>query len=308
MVASGRQVVSDGKMGRKIMPSEQIATAQTLVRDIEIRSVDGITLRGRWWRRQAPRGVVIVSHGFAEHGGCYRRVAEALGARLEFDVIAVDYRGHGMSPGRRGVVKRYDDLVGDLSSVVAWTARQLPGLPRFVLAHSNGGQVALRLALHGKSSIEGMVVSNPALRVAVPIAPGKLKLGRLLARVAPWVTLPGDGRTGVLTRDPEIQEEHRTDPWRHNRMSPPLFFGMVAGGELLMARAAEIRVPLLMFLGGQDTVIDPTTSREFFDRLGSDDKTLLIYPKMLHEPLNELGREQVFDDLIRWLDQHLPAQ
>ena len=229
------------------------------------------------------------------------------GARLELDVIAVDYRGHGKSPGRRGVVRRYDDLVGDLSSVLTWTARQLPKLPQFVLAHSNGGQVALRFALERKSSIEGMVVSNPALRVAVPIASSKLKLGRLLARVAPWVTLAGDGRTGVLTRDPEIQKEHRTDPWRHNRMSPPLFFGMVEGGALLMARAAEIRIPLLMLLGGQDTVIDPTTSREFFDRLGSDDKTLLIYPKMLHEPLNELGREQVFDDLIRWLEQHLPV-
>jgi lysophospholipase len=290
------------------MPSDHTMTAQALVRDIEVRSVDGMSLRGRWWRRQSPRGVVIVSHGFAEHGGCYRRVAEALCSRLELDVIAVDYRGHGKSPGRRGVVKRYDDLVGDLSSVLAWTARQLPGVPRFVLAHSNGGQVALRLALQGISSVEGMVVSNPALRVAVPIAPSKLKLGRLLARVAPWVTLAGDGRTGVLTRDPEIQEEHRTDPWRHNRMSPPLFFGMVEGGELLLARAAEIRVPLLMLLGGQDTVIDPTISREFFDRLGSEDKTLLIYPKMLHEPLNELGREQVYDDLVRWLEQHLPAR
>jgi lysophospholipase len=291
-----------------MMPSEQIATVQALVRDIEVRSVDGMSLRGRWWRRHSPRGAVIVSHGFAEHGGCYRRVAEALGARLEFDVIAVDYRGHGQSPGRRGVVKRYDDLVGDLSSVLAWTARQLPKVPRFVLAHSNGGQVALRLALAGTNSIEGMVVSNPALRVAVPIAPRKLKLGRLLAKVAPWVTLPGDARTGVLTRDPVIQEEHRTDPWRHNRMSAPLFFGMVEGGELLLARAAEIRIPLLMLLGAQDTVIDPTTSRDFFDRLGSDDKTLIIYPQMLHEPLNELGRERVFDDLVRWLEHHLPAR
>jgi alpha-beta hydrolase superfamily lysophospholipase len=291
-----------------MMPSEQMVTSETLVRDIEVPSFDGLSLRGRWWRRQSPRGAVIVSHGFAEHSGCYRRVAEMLGARLELDVIAVDYRGHGQSQGRRGVVKRYDDLVGDLSSVLAWAARQLPTVPRFMLAHSNGGQVALRLVLKEKSSIEGLVVSNPLLRVAVPVAPSKLRLGRLLGRVAPWVTLTGDSRTGVLTRDPEIQEEHRTDPLRHNRMSAPLYFGMVEGGELLIARAAEIRISLLMLLGGQDTVVDPTTSREFFDRVGSEDKTLLIYPKMLHEPLNELGREQVYDDIVRWLEQHLPAR
>jgi lysophospholipase len=291
-----------------MIPSQRIATAESFVRDIEVRSVDGMTLLGRWWRRQAPRGVVVVSHGFAEHGGCYRRIADLLGARLEFDVIAVDYRGHGLSPGRRGVVKRYDDLVGDLSSVLAWTARQLPAVPRFVLAHSNGGQVALRLVLAGDSSFDGLVVSNPAVRIAVPIAPAKLKLGRLLARVAPWMTLNGDNRPGVLTRDPAVEAEHRADPLRHNRISPPLFFGMVEGGEMLLARAGEIRIPLLMLLGGQDTVIDPMTSREFFNRIGSDDKTLIIYPKMVHEPLNELGREQVHDDLVRWLEQHLPAR
>jgi lysophospholipase len=289
-------------------PSEQMATAQTVVREIEVRSWDAMVLRGRWWCRPAPRGAIIISHGFAEHSGCYRRVAEVLGARLEVDLIAVDYRGHGRSPGRRGVVRRYDDLVGDLTSVVEWVQRQLPDVPRFVLAHSNGGQVALRYLVEGNSSIDGMIVSNPALRLSVPISAGKLRLGRFLGKFAPWITLRGDSRMGVLTRDLEIQEEHRTDPLRHNRMSPPLFFGMVAGGELLMARAAEIRIPLLMVLGGQDTLTDPATSREFFDRLGSDDKTLLFYPKMLHEPLNDLGKEQVIEDMARWFEPRLPSR
>ena len=62
-----------------------------------------------------------------------------------------------------------------------------------------------------------------------------------------------------------------------------------------------------MLIGGQDPVINPQTTREFHERLGSDDKTLLIYPKMLHEPFNELGREQVFDDLSRWLAQRIDA-
>jgi alpha-beta hydrolase superfamily lysophospholipase len=52
-------------------------------------------------------------------------------------------------------------------------------------------------------------------------------------------------------------------------------------------------------------VIDPDATRRLYDDLGSTDKTLLIYPKMLHEPLNELGREQVFADITHWLDRHL---
>ena len=60
-----------------------------------------------------------------------------------------------------------------------------------------------------------------------------------------------------------------------------------------------------MLVGGQDPVLDPTAAREFHDRLGSEDKTLLLYPKMLHEPLNEVGREQVLDDVVRWIEPRL---
>ncbi len=102
-----------------------------------------------------------------------------------------------------------------------------------------------------------------------------------------------------------MQQEHRNDALRHNRISAPLFFGMLEGGAMLLARAGELRTPILMIVGGQDSVVDPAAAREFFDRIGSEDKTLLLYPKMLHEPLNELGREQVLDDLVRWIEPRL---
>jgi alpha-beta hydrolase superfamily lysophospholipase len=282
-----------------------MATSPSPVREIEVRAADGLRLRGHWWPRAEPRGALIIAHGFGEHGGTYRRVAAALGSTLDLDVIAVDFRGHGTSPGRRGVVRRYDELTGDLQSTLSWAARHTVDSPRFILGHSNGGQVALRLALEARAPIDGLIVSNPALRVALPIPPHTLRLGKLLLRYAPWVTLKGKVAAERLTRDPDMQREHRSDPLRHSRMSAPLFFGMLDGGQMLRARAGEIRTPLLMLVGGLDPVVDPQAARELFDRLGSEDKTLLLYPKMLHEPLNELGREQVLDDLIRWLEARL---
>jgi alpha-beta hydrolase superfamily lysophospholipase len=290
-----------------MIPRQGMATAQTQVHEIEVRSADGTMLRGRWWRRPGPRGVVIVAHGFGEHGGSYRRVADALGSTLDLDVVAVDFRGHGKSPGRRGVVRHYDELTRDLQSVLDWASVRIPDVPQFLLGHSNGGQVVLRVALEGRTTIAGIIVSNPALRVSLPVPPSKLRFGRLLAKYAPWITLRGDLRSDLLTRDPEIQREHRADPLRHGRISAPLFFGMVEGGEMLIARAGEIRIPTLILVGGQDPVVNPAAAHEFYDRLGSVDKTLLIYPKMLHEPLNELGAEQVFDDVVRWIDSHLFA-
>ena len=281
---------------------EGMATSQARTSDIEVRTTGGLILKGRWWRRQAPRAVVVIAHGYGEHGGAYRRFALTAAERSDFDVIAADFRGHGRSPGRRGYVRTYDELTEDLQSVIEWALNEVAGARCFVLGHSNGGQVALRSALRSPGRISGLVLSNPVLRVSVEVPPAKLKLARLLARYAPWVTLRGNLDAELLTRDPEIQAEHRSDPLRHNRMSAPLFFGMVEGGAMLMDRASELHVPVLMLLGAQDTVTDPAAARGFFDRISSDDKTLAIYPKMMHEPLNEIGRQQVIDDVLGWLE------
>ena len=280
-------------------------TAQSPPRDITIRSFDGVPLCGWHWTRPAPRGVVVIAHGFGEHGGCYRHVADAIGPAAEVDVVAPDLRGHGCSPGRRGVVSAYEDLVADILCAIAWARRARPGLPLVVLGHSNGGQLALRAALQQPDEISGLILSNPALVLATPVPAYKLAIGRLLRRTAPWVTLDASLPADRMTRDPAMQREHRTDPLRHSRMSAPLFFGMVEGGTLVHEHAAEVRTPVLMLVGSADPVADPEGTRAVFDRLGSPDKTFLIYPKMLHEPLNELGREQVFADIVSWLDPRL---
>jgi alpha-beta hydrolase superfamily lysophospholipase len=285
--------------------SEGTATGSARASDVEVRSGGGVALKGRWWRRTAPRGVVVIAHGYGEHGGAYRRVAEAIGSQLDCDVVAVDFRGHGRSPGRRGVVRSYDELTEDLTRSVEWARRQVKGVNCFVLGHSNGGQVALRMALEASQEISGLVLSNPVLRIAVNVPRAKLAIGRFLARRAPWVTLRGALELASLTGDPESQAEHRSDPLRHSRMSAPLFFGMIEGGDTLLHRAGELKLRFLLLVGGKDTVTDPEAAREFFDRAGSEDKTLSIYPRMLHEPLNDVGREQVIEDVVRWLESKL---
>jgi len=80
---------------------------------------------------------------------------------------------------------------------------------------------------------------------------------------------------------------------------------MVEAGLVVQGRAEEIRLPTLMILGGADPIIDPEAGRRFFDHLGSPDKTLRAFPGMRHEPLNELGREAVVAEVVRWLSDRL---
>lgn len=273
-----------------------------------IPSADGLALHARFWTGDSPRGVLVVAHGVGEHSGCYAPLAERLTGRPGLvDVLGFDFRGHGLSPGRRGVVRRYEDLVGDLRATVAWAARERPGRPIFVLGHSNGGQVALRLARESETGLSGLVLSNPTIALAMEVPWWKLAVGKMLDRFAPTVTLTAGLDPTQMTHDEASWADRAGDPLRHNRISAPLYFGMIAGGAALMDRAAEITVPVLMLLGEDDPVVDARAAAEFFGRLGSPAKVLRRYAGMRHEPLNEVGREAVIDEVATWLSGRLDA-
>jgi alpha-beta hydrolase superfamily lysophospholipase len=279
------------------------AASQQIVR---IPSFDGTMLYGRHWPGTNSRGTLVISHGMGEHSGCYDEFASTVTAIPGLvDVVGFDYRGHGLSPGKRGVIRSYEDLVADLDAVTKWAATTWPRRPVFLLGHSNGGQVALREILEGGKKIRGLILSNPSLKLALDVPAWKLIVGHVLRRVAPQVTLSSPLLTEQMTRDASMYPAREADTLRHARVSAPLFFGMVEGGPIVLARAAEIHLPTLMILGGADAVVDSATSRQLFDHLGSTDKTLRLFPEMYHEPLNDLGRENVYAILIAWLQAHL---
>jgi alpha-beta hydrolase superfamily lysophospholipase len=273
-----------------------------------IRSADGLDLHATFYPGSDPKGVLVVSHGLGEHSGCYEGFARTIAGTPEtVDVLTFDYRGHGRSPGRRGVVRRYADFVLDLRSALDRAAELRPGAPLFLMGHSNGGQVALHAILAEPARVEGLILSNPSLRIAARVPAHKYVAGLVLRRLAPFVTLTSTVTDEQLTRDPESLAQRRADPLRHGRISAPLFFGMVEGGATVLSRAESVQLPALMILGAADTVVDPTATRAFFDRLGSADKTLKVYPEALHEPLNDVEREAVVADILAWLSRHLDA-
>jgi alpha-beta hydrolase superfamily lysophospholipase len=61
---------------------------------------DGTEIALHHWPHPGARAQVLVLHGYGEHAGRYRELAEALTA-AGYDVVACDHRGHGSSGGHR---------------------------------------------------------------------------------------------------------------------------------------------------------------------------------------------------------------
>ena len=247
----------------------------------------------------------MIVHGLGEHAGVYRSAAETIGAALGLSILAVDCRGHGRSPGKRGLLYRYEELLDDVDAALGWARWRHPTAPCFVLGHSNGGLATILALLRTPGLADGLILSNPALRVRYPAPRHKVAIGQVLQVVAPWITLGEVLPVSKLTSDPLQQTLLRHDSMVHTRISPRLYFGMLDGGREALRRAGSLELPLLLILGGDDPIIDPEAGRRFFGDLGSTDRTLIDLPGLLHVPLLERGRGAIYGAIVDWLRPRL---
>lgn len=246
------------------------------------------------------RAEVVLTHGLGEHAARYDHVAAHFGAR-GLRLWSYDLRGHGRSSGRRGDVGNYRLLVSDLAQVTAEAAQG--SRPVFLLGHSMGAQIVLQHLLLEKSRgvIRGAVAASPWLRLAFAPKRWRLALGRLAMRLYPSFTQPRPTRRELLSRDLDHLAALRAPELMHYCVSARLYFGVVAAGEELLARAAEISTPLLLLHGAADGVTSVEATRAFYDRLGAKDKTLQIYPDAVHELFNDLCRQEAIETVTTWI-------
>ncbi|WP_025603075.1 alpha/beta hydrolase [Burkholderia sp. WSM2230] len=280
-------------------------------------TADGLELPlYRWPTKDSPRATIVLIHGLAEHAGRYSPLAARLNA-AGIELLAIDLRGHGLAPGKRAYVDRFDDYLLDAHALLDAAAQsEAPThAPLFLMGHSMGGAVA---ALHtieraggagqqpdSRAKLSGLILSSPALAPGRDVPGWMLKLSQVISRL--WPTFPAMKiDPALLSRVQSVVDANRSDPLVHHGPIPAR-----TGAELLLAMArigrgrAGLRLPLLVYHGTADKLTEPEGSRAFGQHAGSPDKTLRLYEGSYHETMNDLDRDRVIGDLIEWIDQRV---
>ncbi len=273
-------------------------------RDERIRSSDGLQLYTQAWLPENPKAVVILSHGYAEHSGRYQPFATHL-VENGFAVYALDHRGHGRSEGERANIKVFDEYVSDLSRFVNTVREKHPILKRFLLGHSMGGTIAAQLAIKQPEQIEGLLLSSPYLINAVSVPAPLMAVSGLVSRVLPGLpTIKLNSKD--ISRDPATVKSYDTDPLNY-RGGTKARFGteLLGAGNYVFSRAGTIKLPILIMVGTGDRIAASEGGKKLFEGASSSDKTLKLYDGYYHEILNEIGKEQVYQDILDWLQKHV---
>ncbi len=241
-----------------------------------LRSRDGLRLRAVHWPG-GDKGTVLLFPGRSEYAEKYGRAAVDL-SRRGFNTLVIDWRGQGMADRMArdpmlGHVKRFHDYQLDVAALSALADELDLPKPRFLLAHSMGGCIALR-ALHNKLPVNAVAFSAPMWGISMsaylrPVA-------WTLSQAASWVRtdkifVPGTVRGSYVTLAPYEGNMLTTDAdmygYMQRHVSAEALFGL--GGPSLrwlnealhetqrLRRLPPPEVPALTYLGTAETVIDP---------------------------------------------------
>jgi len=168
-----------------------------------------------------------------------------------------------------------------------------------------GGLIVMEYAIHYPNrKLNGLIASAPLLSEP-NVSPVMRELARVLSRVAPRLSLdPGTDPTTV-SRDPEVIARYEADPLGHKRATPRFATEMRQAQAFVLANLEAIRYPFLLFYGSADKLVPPHVSRETFAQVGAEDKTRYEYADNRHEPINDLDKERVLNDIAAWLTGHI---
>ena len=282
----------------------------------------------------APRAVVQIAHGIAEHVERYDDFAAFL-AGNGFAVVANDHLGHGRS------VKRGEDMgffapkggwelvVDDMRRLYDRTSAEYLGLPYFLFGHSMGSFLARTYLVRCGAGLRGVILSGTGQQRAPVVAAGIALAEREVRKYGPrcrseklYRMAFGSYTKGIvplrtpsdwLSRDEAQVDRYVSDPLCSFIPTAGLFRDMMRGiafnqNANNLARMQR-DLPVYFISGASDPVggfgKGVAAAYGSFVRAGMGDVTLRLYAGGRHEMLNETNRDEVYRDVLAWLERKL---
>lgn len=264
-------------------------------------NAQGLKIAAQEWKPECTiRGAIALVHGLGEYIGRYQHVAQALN-KAGYVVAGFDLKGHGNSDGPRGDVS-YDDTLNEIDCLLEEIAERYPAQPRFLYGHSLGGALVLYYALKRHPDLKGVIATSPGLAPGIPVPGPKLFFAKLMAKIAPGITLANGLDLNNLSHDTAVIQAYKDDPLVHARISAGLGMDLITRGSWILAHAADFPLPLLLMVGSSDHLVSTDAISAFAQAAPPEKLTYKVWDGLYHETHNEFEKQQVLDYIINWLE------
>ena len=280
----------------------------------------------------AVKGVVQIAHGMAEYSNRYAQFALEL-CKHGYAVYINDHLGHGQSVASDEELGFFGDngansMVEDMKQLSDIARQEYPNLPFFLFGHSMGSFLARKYSAKYGHILDGAVYcgtsgANSAVGMGVLLADtvikseGQMYRSKFLDSVAFGSYNRKTAKNTAF--DWLSRDEKEVEKYVHDKHCGFLFTanGFKTLFSLLKEVSAKVwyntvpaELSILLISGDKDPVGEygkgVTEVYKALRKTGHTGVMMKLYPEARHELLNELNRREVTEDVIRWLDAHLP--
>lgn len=287
----------------------------------------------KWGTDETPIGIVQIAHGMTEHSKRYHEFATKL-VKAGYVVYANDHRGHGQTAGVQEKLGYFADengwemVVDDLYQLTMTIKKEYPDIPLFLFGHSMGSFLSRRYIQKYGTELDGVILSGTGADqgvlswLGIQLAnleskiKGKKNQSHLLNQLAfgnfNRAFHPFRTEFDWLSRDEQEVDKYIADPFCGYVPTTSFFYDLFSGIKRLdrseYLNQVPKNLPIFLFSGDQDPVGDGgkgvLKTYHNFQKAGILDVAYKLYLGGRHEMLNESNREEVYQDVIAWLNEH----
>lgn len=250
---------------------------------------------------EQPVGIILMVHGLGEH---IRRYDEQFFYfnQKGYAVIGADLIGHGRTEGHRGTWLSMNSNYEIIDLLFDMAKQDFPNLPVYLYGHSMGANIAARYAVLKNPDIKGLILTGPAIKT--PKDPPYFLVRWLLAapRRIKNIRISNGLNLKSLCTDENVVRKYLSDPLVHDRISLGTAASIFENAHDLLHAPWNALCPVLMMHGSDDTLTLPGGT-EALKNHWTGNIEYKLWHGMLHEIHNEKEKQQVWDYLLKWLNQ-----
>ncbi len=286
-----------------------------------------------WLPDEEPEIIVQLAHGMVEHIERYDDFARFLCSQ-GIGVVGNDHLGHGKSVSSSSQYGYFakkngaEAVLSDMYLVTRYIKHQYPKCRLFLFGHSMGSFFARKYITRYDKHLDGVILSGTGHQPFLLVAAGRLLAGAIMVARGQFYRsklllslTTGDYKKyfeedeckSWLSRDPEVEACYMADPKCHFWFTASAYYDFFG---LLMELSAKKgfhrinrRLPIFLFSGMEDPVGDfgdgVKKVYRTFCRMGMKKVWLKLYPKGRHEMLNEINKQEVYQDILTWILEQL---
>jgi alpha-beta hydrolase superfamily lysophospholipase len=258
----------------------------------------------RLWGVSSPRAVVLMVHGLGGHSNNWEFLAKFL-AEHSITSYAIELKGFGNTEGLKGHINSLNVYIKDVRRLYSIVKREHRRLPVFIAGESMGGLIGFLTVIKKPTLFRGLICLSPGFASGLKFTLAeyvKMVSARFYNSRKQFV-MPFN--SDMCTRDSECKKIMDNDALEHKLATPKLLQSILLAQLSSRMLKHKVRTDTLFLLSGADTFVKTDASKKIFDGIKFEHKKMIEYPDMRHCLTMELGREKVFEDLLRWLERRI---